>query len=223
MTAGARRAERIQDAEEALIRAFAGLQAGIWTALPATVVKVDLEKMTIEAQPTIAAQIRAPDGSFSWVTMPVMVDVPIIFPSGGGYTLTFPIAVGDECLLVYSSRCIDAWWQSGGVQLQADLRMHDLSDAFALIGPRSQPRVLPSVSTTSVELRNDAGTTRVAIKANGDLAFTTPGTLDISAGTVNITAAVHTTGALTNNGKDVGSAHKHSGVQPGGSNTGNPV
>jgi hypothetical protein len=32
-----------------------------------------------------------------------------------------------------------------------------------------------------------------------------------------------TGGTLTHNGKNIGSDHKHSGVQSGGSNTGNPV
>lgn len=32
-----------------------------------------------------------------------------------------------------------------------------------------------------------------------------------------------TGGSLTHNGKDIGSTHKHSGVQPGGGQTGNPV
>lgn len=42
-------------------------------------------------------------------------------------------------------------------------------------------------------------------------------------GALNVTGDVATTGALTNNGKDVGSGHKHSGVQAGGSQTGAPV
>lgn len=37
---------------------------------------------------------------------------------------------------------------------------------------------------------------------------------------VSITGATDTTGTLTNNGKNVGAAHTHSGVQPGGGNTG---
>lgn len=37
---------------------------------------------------------------------------------------------------------------------------------------------------------------------------------------VSITGATTTTGSLTNNGKNVGAAHTHSGVQPGGGSTG---
>jgi len=42
-------------------------------------------------------------------------------------------------------------------------------------------------------------------------------------GKFTVNGDVATTGALTNNGKSVGSTHKHSGVQTGTSNTGNPV
>jgi len=42
-------------------------------------------------------------------------------------------------------------------------------------------------------------------------------------GKFTVNGDVATTGALTNNGKSVGSTHKHSGVQSGTSNTGNPV
>lgn len=47
--------------------------------------------------------------------LPILPDVPVVFPGGGGFALTFPVAAGDECLVVFASRCIDAWWQSGGV------------------------------------------------------------------------------------------------------------
>ena len=43
------------------------------------------------------------------------------------------------------------------------------------------------------------------------------------AGDISQTGNFSNTGNLTNNGKDVGSTHKHSGVQSGASNTGNPI
>lgn len=42
-------------------------------------------------------------------------------------------------------------------------------------------------------------------------------------GVASITGNVSITGSLTNNSKDVGSGHKHSGVQTGGGQTGAPV
>ena len=223
---GARRVERLDDAEEALLRAFSGFQASLWTALPAVITKVDLGRMVVEAQPVIQARVRGTDSAFTWTSLPVLVDVPLVFPSGGGFMMTFPVATGDECLVIFASRCIDAWWQSGGVQIQADLRLHDLSDGFALVGPRSQPRVVPGISTTDVVLRNESGSTRVSLKPSGEieLATSTQVTMNAAAVVINapvtINGAVNTTGALTNNGKDVGSGHRHPNGSP---NTGTPI
>lgn len=226
----ARRVERIEEAETALLGAFEGLQASLWTALPAVIVKVNLPAMTVEAKPSIQVRVRNPDQTYKWLEIPVTVDVPIVFPSGGGFTLTFPIAVGDECLLIFSSRCIDSWWQQGGCQVPAEIRMHDLSDGFAILGPRSQPRVLPSINSTDVVLRNDAGTSRIGIKSNGDVDVATTSavtinapTVTINAPTVTITGNVVITGTLQSGGKNVGGTHVHTPINNGANRTGAPL
>ena len=33
----------------------------------------------------------------------------------------------------------DSWWQSGGIGVPIESRMHDLSDGFAILAPTSQP------------------------------------------------------------------------------------
>lgn len=158
------RRERFNDPLEALRAAMDGRLAEVWTALPGIVQSFDPDAMTVTVQPSVKGTITAPDGATSRVPLPLLVDVPVVFPSGGGFTLTFPVREGDECLAVLASRCIDAWWQSGGVQEPLEPRMHNLSDAFAFVGPFSQPRTLPDVSTEDVELRTDDGQAHVAIK-----------------------------------------------------------
>lgn len=218
-----RRSERIDDESIAQLSAFKGLQAGLWTAMPAVVKSFNPAKMTAEVQPTIQARITDIAGTPRWVTMPMLVDCPVVFPSGGGFALTFPIKDGDECLVVFASRCIDAWWQSGGVQAQADLRMHDLSDGFVIPGPRSVPRALSSVSTTDVVLRNDAGTARVSLKPGGDVDITTPANVTITAAQVTITGNVVISGTLQAGGKNVGGTHTHTPVDTGLGHTGAPT
>lgn len=117
------------------------------------------------------------NGEESWIDIPLLVDVPIVFPRAGGYVLTFPVKKGDECLVVFGDMCIDAWWQSGGVQNQVESRRHDLSDGFAIIGCWSQPRVVSNYSTESVQLRNEAGNAYFEIKGS---------TININADTINI-------------------------------------
>jgi len=134
-------------------------ESGLWTAMPAFVHSYSATALTVEAQPTIQGQVRQPDGSWLTTTMPLCVDCPVLFPGGGGFVTTFPLAAKDEGLLIFASRCIDSWWQSGGIQTQAELRMHDLSDGFFLPVCFSQPNVPSSVSTTAVEMRSKDGKT----------------------------------------------------------------
>lgn len=159
----ANRNELLNDPEEAFRLAFEGKQACLWTAIPGIVKAVNLTKMTLEVQPTIQGQITDENGRVQSVDLPLLLDVPVVFPSAGGFSLTLPIAVADEVLVVFSSRCIDSWWQSGGIGRPMEARMHDLSDGFAIPGPKSQPNVVPSISSTKMALRNKAGTVFLSV------------------------------------------------------------
>lgn len=136
-----------------------GRQASMWTCLPGIITKVDRSEYTCQVQPAIQGVITDEDGNQQYVELPELLDVPIVFPRAGGVIITLPLAVDDEVLVVISSRCIDSWWQSGGIQKPMELRMHDLSDGFAIPGPCSQV-MTPGTdfSNSRIEVRNDAGT-----------------------------------------------------------------
>lgn len=246
------RQERIESLTEMLIVAMQGQQADMWTALPGIVQSFDNVAMTCVVQPTIRFKILDPAlrtytsptmlkdsaGNWAWDQMPLLLDCPVVFPGGGGVTLTFPIAKGDEVLVVFASRCIDAWWQQGGIQNQNAVRMNDLSDGFVIPQVRSQPRRL-TVSTSSAQLRSDDGSVLVELNAtaktlhlaapNGttiDSNVSINGTLSVSGAitsAVSVTApnVVGTTN-VTFGGKS-GISHTHSGVQSGTGTSGGPV
>ena len=166
------RRERQDDPVESQRAALDGRQAEIWTALPGIVQSFDPVAMTVTVQPAVAGRVTDETGKTSSVNMPLLPDVPVVFPGGGGFTLTFPVASGDECLVVFASRCIDAWWQSGGIGEPMEPRMHDLSDGFALVGVRSQARRLsPAVDSGNVQLRSDDGKT---LKSEGSITLDAP-------------------------------------------------
>lgn len=158
------RRERANDPVEAQRAALDGKQAEMWTALPGIVESFDPDAMTVCVQPSIKGQVQDEGGNASSVDLPLLTDVPVVFPCGGGFTLTHPIKPGDECLVIFASRCIDGWWQSGGVGGTPDERMHDLSDGIAIVGPRSQPRKLvPAVDADNVQLRTDDGQAHITM------------------------------------------------------------
>jgi len=150
--------ERFEDPQTAIRSSLAGHQATVWTALPGIITSYDADTITAQVQPALHALYTGPDQTQEWKAMPIIPDVPVIFPRGGQYALTFPVQQGDECLIVFSSRCIDNWWQQGGVQTQRELRMHDLSDGFAIPGPWSQKTKISDLSTTTAQLRTSDGT-----------------------------------------------------------------
>ena len=127
-------------------------------SIPAIVVSFDSVRQVVSVQPAIKELMRV-NAVLTPTTLPILDDVPIVLPCGGGLSLTFPIKPGDECDLVFSDMAFDLWWQSGGVQQQPDgkLYRHDIGDAKAYFGLRNQTRVLANYSTSSAQLRTDDG------------------------------------------------------------------
>jgi hypothetical protein len=157
------------DDEAAINAALEAQRNSLNTSLPGIVKSYDPDTQTVQVRPAIQRIFR----EMGAVELPLLVDVPVHFPRGGNFVLTFPIAKGDECLLSFSQRCIDFWWAKGGVQLPAELRTHDLSDAFACVGYSSKPRVVANASTDSVELRTLDGAAKVSIDGGNNIDCTT--------------------------------------------------
>ena len=126
--------------------------------------------------------------------------MPVYYPSGGGFTLTFPIAAGDECIVLFNDRQIDNWLATGAGKPPIVGRAHDLSDGLALVGIRNNTRALTAVSTTTTQLRSDAGTTYVEIAGGGIVNVVAPTGMTITSPTVTITGiiAVQNVNSLSN-------------------------
>lgn len=213
-------------------------------AMPGIIQSFDPDAVTC----TVEVALRGIVGDGSTELKP-LVDVPVIFPRGGGCTLTFPVKEGDECLLIFADRCIDFWWQSGGVQETVDPRQHDLSDAFAIVGPQSQAQKISGISTGATQLRSDDGSTYFELNpTTQQIKIVAPGGLDVIApestfsakvtitglltwmggmvgslasGTAaKITGAIEFFGPLKSNGKSIDDTHTHKGVQTGSGNSG---
>lgn len=108
-----------------------------------------------------------PEGVRTIQQYPLLLKVPVLFPAGGGFVLTFPIAAGDECLVVFNDRELDNWLATGAGSTPTTPRAHSLSDGIAIVGLRSNPRALQGIATDETQLRNESGNTFVGIK-NGD-------------------------------------------------------
>ena len=184
------RAER-EDVREASYRdLITAARMDMHTAMPGIIQSFDSVRMTCTIQPAIRGAIVAPNGRAEASDLPLLVDCPVVFPGGGGYVLTYPLKAGDEALIIIAERCIDAWWQSGGVQAAAEYRLQDLSDGFVIPGPRSLPRVVTGgVGMTGAELRTDTGTTVLRLKGDA-IEIVAPGGITMTTPTLTVTGDV---------------------------------
>lgn len=239
-----------QDSQELVYKAVSdAISTGLRVACPGIIQSFDEDAVTATIQPAVKVPVRQADGSVVSVELPLLVDVPVCFPRGGGVTLTFPVEAGDECLVVFGDRCIDFWWQNGGVQEPgSDARQHHLADGFALVGPQSQAQKISGISTSAAQFRSDDGSTyleinptskKMKIVAPGGLEVITPLAEFSMAVTVNglfsfmggmvgsaisgtaatITGVVKFVGQVFGNGKRIDETHKHGGVERGSGQT----
>ncbi|KFK92586.1 MULTISPECIES: Gp138 family membrane-puncturing spike protein [unclassified Serratia (in: enterobacteria)] len=155
--------ERASSTENILDTLRKSLHSELRVAMPGIIESFNPNAVTCEVRPAIRGSIENPDGTVTQTELPLLVDVPVIFPRGGGVSLTFPVKTGDECLVVFADRCIDFWWQSGDVQDAVDGRMHHLADAFAILGPQSQPHKISNISTSAAQLRSDDGAAMIEL------------------------------------------------------------
>lgn len=185
-----------------------------------------------------------PQGVQTIRSYPLLVNVPVAFQGGGGYTLTFPIAPGDECIILFNDRELDNWQINGPGYAPTSARLHDLSDGIAIVGIRNQNRALSSVSTSMVCLRSDDNTLNVELDHTGGIAtITAPQQINLNAPIVaiqgvidvlninaianscNITGNIVTDGEVTSTlgGIHTLTQHIHGGVENGIGDTDPPI
>ena len=143
--------ERTADTVDLLQASERNTMASINCCMPGIIQTYDSEKQTASVMATLRKRVRTPQGVIN-VDLPLMTDVPVLQLGGGSHYLTMPVQPGAECLILFADNCIDAWYQSGGVQNQVVPRCHSLSDGFAIVGFRSAGRAIQSANTAIPEI-----------------------------------------------------------------------
>jgi hypothetical protein len=140
---------------------------------------------------------------------PILQDVPVHFPQCGGYSLTFPIKVGDSCLLLFCEKGYDHWLYEGnnkigkvdeGIPKSEYFRSHNINDAVCIVGFNPITSAIPNFSSTDVELRNEDRGQRITLKPTGVIEILSQTELDITIPTVKVKASslVEVTAPTTN-------------------------
>ena len=235
--------ERFHNELETHYMAMDGVHSRIWTMLPGIIQAVTWNNGAPYAKVKLAVMGRTIDSGqkITFCNLPELPECPLWFPRGGGYSLTFPVSKGDECMVIFSARSIDEWFTQGKAAPAYDLRMTDLSDGIAVVGLMSQKRPLKNISTNSCQLRSDDGKNfvnlsdgNITIQAqNGitlqvgqaELQITSKG-ININKQTtiqanLNVSGGIVATDDVQGSGISLNS-HVHGGVKSGGDSTGAP-
>jgi len=137
--------------------------ANLNIALPGRIETYDYKTQKATVKPLIIRKFK--DGNVQ--SLPVLVNVPIIFPRTRKSGVTFPINKGDGVLLIFCHRSLERWYSSGDEVEPGDSRKFDLSDSVAIPGLFSFADSNIASNNTDVEIQNDGQ--KITITSDGDI------------------------------------------------------
>lgn len=132
---------------ELLRTAIESRLADVHTSIPGRVKTYNPSTQKADVEIVLKRAETGASGATVHETFPIIPNVPIAWPRGGGYSMQFPLSVGDHVWLSFSESCMAQWRVSGDLSIPGDLRRHDLSYpiAFPCIAPDS--KTLPSAAS----------------------------------------------------------------------------
>ncbi len=150
----------------------------IHTALPARVESYNASTQRCTAQPLIKRRYVDGAGVTQVERRPVVVEVPVVWPGGGGAAITCPLAVGDTVLLIFGEASMDAWLAGNGAEVDPqDDRRHAFSDGIAIPDcdrRRCRPGRLRRTRSRSMAAARASRLTAAWRRSAGALARTAP-------------------------------------------------
>lgn len=183
------------------------------TAIPCKVEAYDASTQTASVKPQIKNPIKTEKGEVVYEEFPVLPNLPVAFPRGGGFNLQFPIAKGDFGMVIFSERSIDEWRQSGDLTEPSNTTKHPLQGAMFF--PMGYPDVskLADGDDTNMSLGRDGGAN---IKVTPDDVIELNGNDNFAVLATELIVALEVI-------KDSFNSHTHSGVTTGPGVSGPPT
>lgn len=132
------------------------------TAIPGIIDSVNMDGTSLKnVNVQIAINAFVTDSDNYTVTAqeyPVIPNVPVVMPrsANAGYSVNIPVTKGDSVLLVFGDRSIDNWQSTGSVAAPAEQimpRLHDITDAIAIVGLGADTQPIPNFNNDAIEIR----------------------------------------------------------------------
>lgn len=167
--------QRLDNSPDSFKAVSKAVMSRLRVAMPGIINSFDSVRQTVNVdiavydriQPYLPSSIPTYSTQTGDIKIPTLLDVPLCIPRGGNFALTVPVSQGDECLVIFADMCINQWFDNGGyTNVQQVLRRHDLSDAFAVLAPTSQPKKLMAYQSSAMEMRNVAGDVKISVQSD---------------------------------------------------------
>ena len=151
---------------EVITAAIESRIADVFTALPGVVKSYDAATGHADIQPAIRRPLDTASGAVVFEDLPIVPNVPILFPRGGAFAVTWPLAPGDPVLLVFSALSPQLWRATGQTPADpGDLRRHHLGNAYAIPGVPAPGPALPGAQTAVPALVLEGPEIRLGVDA----------------------------------------------------------
>ena len=137
----------------------------LFIALPGEVIEYDAEKNLASIRPLIKAKYK---NELNAHDLPIINNVPVIFPRTQTSHLVFPISPQDTGQILFNQRSLDVWLVAGGNVDPGDSRMFDINDAVFIPGLFPQNKPLGS-NPESLEMKHN--TASIEINKDGQFSM----------------------------------------------------
>lgn len=151
------------DLFEAIKSVVWNVLCGVHTCLPGRIEKYDHVKQKAEVKPLLRKHYV--DGEVK--ELPLIANVPVLWPRTADFVLSAPLVKGDGVLLLFAERSLDEWLSEGGLATPQYRRKFDLSDAVAIPGLYSFKGNGPIQGNDDVQVRYKGASIR--IKPDGEI------------------------------------------------------
>jgi hypothetical protein len=126
----------------------------------ATIGKVqhyNIDKQTVDVVPQIRRLVESDEGETVAESLPILPDVPVLFPRANSFFFSVPIKPGDFVQLIFNERSIQAWLQEGRECAPDNTETHGFHGAVALPGVYPLARALHDVHANNLVIGKDQG------------------------------------------------------------------
>ena len=121
----------------------------VHVALPGSVQAYDSSTQTADIELQVKRMLPDGEGGYSSESLPVLKNIPVAFPRGADFFVSFPLPAGSTGLVVFSESSLDQWRSVGAEVSPGDIGRHTLTGGVFMPGlvPNAEAITDPGIGT----------------------------------------------------------------------------